>query len=157
MTCYYCDGQIFRSGFSVRCYGNPKWTFWSTQSLKVKKFIHLLIFWWHWVFIAAGGLSLAVVNRGYSLLPRVGFSLLWLLLLQIMGSKGTQASVVVASRLHSMWNFPRPGIKPMSPALAGGFLFSVPPGKSQPSILMYWNKKKNLSESKRMNLFTEAL
>ena len=28
------------------------------------------------------------------------------------------------------WNLPRPGIKPVSPALAGGFLSTVPPGKS---------------------------
>ena len=30
-----------------------------------------------------------------------------------------------------MWNLPGPGIEPMSPALAGGFLTTVPPGKSQ--------------------------
>ena len=30
-----------------------------------------------------------------------------------------------------MWDLPGPGIKPMSAALAGGFLTSVPPGKSQ--------------------------
>ena len=29
-----------------------------------------------------------------------------------------------------MWNFPRPGIEPKSPALAGGFLSSDPPGKT---------------------------
>ena len=29
-----------------------------------------------------------------------------------------------------MWNLPRPGIKPMSPALAGRFLTTEPPGKS---------------------------
>ena len=29
-----------------------------------------------------------------------------------------------------MWTPPRPGIKPMSPALAGGFLATGPPGKS---------------------------
>ena len=28
------------------------------------------------------------------------------------------------------WNLPGPGIKPMSPALAGRFLSTVPPGKS---------------------------
>ena len=28
------------------------------------------------------------------------------------------------------WNLPGPGIKPVSPALAGGFLSTVPPGKS---------------------------
>jgi len=30
-----------------------------------------------------------------------------------------------------MWNLPRPGIKPMSPELADGFLTVAPPGKSQ--------------------------
>ena len=29
-----------------------------------------------------------------------------------------------------MWNLPRPGIESMSPALAGGFLTTRPPGKS---------------------------
>ena len=29
-----------------------------------------------------------------------------------------------------MWDVPRQGIKPTSPALAGGFLTTVPPGKS---------------------------
>ena len=53
---------------------------------------------------------------------------------------GAQASVVVACRLSScgaraqllrgMWDLPGPGIKPMSPALAGRFLTTAPPGKS---------------------------
>ena len=30
-----------------------------------------------------------------------------------------------------MWDLPGPGIKPVSPALAGGFLTTVPPGKSK--------------------------
>ena len=29
-----------------------------------------------------------------------------------------------------MWDLPGPGIKPVSPALAGGFLTTAPPGKS---------------------------
>ena len=29
-----------------------------------------------------------------------------------------------------MWDLPRPGLEPVSPALAGGFLTTVPPGKS---------------------------
>ena len=31
---------------------------------------------------------------------------------------------------HSLWDLPGPGIEPVSPALAGGFLTSGPPGKS---------------------------
>ena len=34
-----------------------------------------------------------------------------------------------------MWNPPRPGTEPTSPALAGGFLPTVPQGKSNMAIL----------------------
>ena len=34
-----------------------------------------------------------------------------------------------------MWDLPRPGLEPVSPALAGGFLTTAPPGKS--TILNY--------------------
>ena len=33
-----------------------------------------------------------------------------------------------------MWDLPGPGIKPVSPALAGGFLTTAPPGKPYLSI-----------------------
>ena len=70
-----------------------------------------------------------------------GFSLLWSTGSRHAGfsSCGTWASVVAAHRLSScgaraqllrgMWDLPRPGLKPVSPALAGGFLTIVPPGK----------------------------
>ena len=35
-----------------------------------------------------------------------------------------------------IWDLPRPGIEPMSPALAGGFLSTAPPGKSVIDILI---------------------
>ena len=34
-----------------------------------------------------------------------------------------------ASLLRGMWDLPGPGLEPMSPALAGGFLTTAPPGK----------------------------
>ena len=40
-----------------------------------------------------------------------------------------------AQSLHRMLNLPGPGIKPVTPALAGGFPFTVPPGKSYVIIL----------------------
>ena len=40
-----------------------------------------------------------------------------------------------ASLLRGMWNLPRPGIKPMSPASADGFFTTEPPGKLCHSIL----------------------
>ena len=48
---------------------------------------------------------------------------------------GARASVVVAHRLHGMWVLPGPGLKPVSPALAGGFLTTAPPGKPQCDFL----------------------
>ena len=51
-------------------------------------FFNLFIYFWlHWVFVAARGLSLVVVSRGYSSLRCTGFSLRWLLLLQSTGSR----------------------------------------------------------------------
>ena len=35
-----------------------------------------------------------------------------------------------AQLLRGMWDLPGPGIEPVSPALAGGFLTTAPPGKS---------------------------
>ena len=44
-----------------------------------------------------------------------------------------------------MWDLPGPGIEPVSPALAGGFLTTVPPGKSLSSIsyltIIHWTNK----------------
>ena len=34
-----------------------------------------------------------------------------------------------------MWDLPGPGIEPVSPALAGGFLNTAPPGKSEAVVL----------------------
>ena len=37
--------------------------------------------------------------------------------------------------LSCMWDLPRPGLEPVSPALAGGFLTTAPPGKSYQGFL----------------------
>ena len=41
-----------------------------------------------------------------------------------------------ASLLRGMWDLPGPGLEPVSPALAGGFLTTVPPGKSPLNIFI---------------------
>ena len=65
-----------------------------------------------WAFSSCGRLQLlSVVCR---------FSLRWLLLLRSTGSK----------MRGLMWDLPGPGIEPMSPSLAGGFLATRTPGKS---------------------------
>ena len=77
-----------------------------------------------------------------------GLLMRWLLLLQSTGSRcmgfsscGSQALERRLSScgtrvllLRSMWDLPRPGLEPVSPALAGGFLTTAPPGKPQPAL-----------------------
>ena len=38
-----------------------------------------------------------------------------------------------------MWDLPGPGLKPVSPALAGGFLTTAPPGKSLQFLIIMNN------------------
>ena len=35
-----------------------------------------------------------------------------------------------------MWDLPGPGLEPVSPALAGGFLTTVPPGKPEKNFFL---------------------
>ena len=90
------------------------------------------------------GFSLVAENGSYSSLQCAGFSLRWLLLLRSMGSRqagfsscGSRALEprlsscgARAQLLRSMWDLPGPGLKPVSPAMAGGFLTTAPPGKA---------------------------
>ena len=90
------------------------------------------------------GLSLVAASVGYSSWWCVGFLLWWLLMLQNPGSRcagfsscGTRAldcrlssCGIQAQLLCSLWDLPGPGLEPVSPALAGGFLTIAPPGKS---------------------------
>ena len=41
-----------------------------------------------------------------------------------------------AQLLRGMWDLPGPGLEPVSPALAGGFLTTAPPGKPQKQIFL---------------------
>ena len=86
--------------------------------------LHLFIYFWRLWVVAVRGLALIAVSSPC-------FSSQWLLWL---GSRalGTQASVVVAPRpccLMACEIYPRPGIKPTSPALAGRFLTIETSGK----------------------------
>ena len=123
------------------------------------KFIYLFIyyFWLHWVFFAVHRLSLVTVSGSYSWLWCVSFSLWWLLLLRSMGSRHTGLSScglrglerrlsscgARAYLLHGMWDHPGPGLEPVSSALAGGFLTTMPPGQSHLDILKRVFKSQN--------------
>ena len=90
-----------------------------------------------WAFSSCGGWGILFVAM-HGLLIR------WLLLLRSTGSRlvgfSSCGSWALERRLsscgtraylfRSMWDLPRPGLEPMSPALAGRFLTTVPPGKS---------------------------
>ena len=43
-----------------------------------------------------------------------------------------------AQLLRGMWDLPRPGLKPVSPALAGGFSTTAPPGKPGTSHFFFF-------------------
>ena len=111
----------------------------------------LIYFWLCWLSVSVCGLSPVAADRGYSPVEVLGFSLRRRLSLWSPGpglhglqdySHGGQVQL-----LCGMWPLPRPGIKPMSPVLAGGFLTSEPPGKSNskyfksafPKLLWPWN------------------
>ena len=85
----------------------------------------------------SAGFSLAAVSGGFSFLERAGFSLRWLVLLQGTGStaRGLQLLWHMGFLVSRLVNPPGPGIKPMSPALAGGLLTTGPPGKSSRHLL----------------------
>ena len=103
-------------------------------------FIYLYIyiyFWLCWVFVSARGLSLSCGKRG----P---------LFIAVRGPLTIAASLVAEHRLQTrrlsscglraqllrgMWDLPRPGLEPVSPALAGRFSTTAPPGK--PSFLKF--------------------
>ena len=104
---------------------------------------YFIYFWLCWVFVAVRGLSLVAASGGYSSLWCSGFSLRWLLLLRSTGSRcvgfSSCGSWALGRRLgscgswaqllHGMWDLPGPGLEPVSPASAGGFLTTLPPGK----------------------------
>ena len=106
------------------------------------KFIYLFIYFWLcWVFVSVRGLSLAVAGGGHSSSRCAGLSLSRPLLLRSTGSRRA-GSVIVAhgsSLLCGMWDLPRPGLEPVSPALAGRLSTAAPPGKPPTSFLMVKN------------------
>ena len=114
------------------------------------KFIYLLYFWLCWVFIAADRPPPAAESRGHSSLWCADLPPLWPLLLRSTGSRcagfsccsmwaqqlwltGSRAQAQQLWRTglaaHSMWDFPEPGLEPVSPALVDGLSTTAPPGK----------------------------
>ena len=95
-------------------------------------FIYLFIYFWLcWIPASVRGLSLAAASGGHSSsrctgLFTVAASLAAEHRLQTrrLSSCGSRAQ-----SLRGMRDPPRPGLEPVSPALAGGFSTTAPPGK----------------------------
>ena len=112
-----------------------------SQSSILKLFIYFLL---AALSSPSRGLSLVVPSGISSSLDCVGCSLQWLLLWWSMGSRHAGVSSCgspdlkhrlsscgpQAWLLRGTWDLPRPGIEPVSPAWAGRFLSTLPPGKS---------------------------
>ena len=86
------------------------------------------------LFVAVHGFLIAVA----SLVSEYGLQAhrlqqLWLMGFSSCGSWALEYRLsscgARAQLLRSMWDLPRPGLEPVSPALAGGFLCTAPPGK----------------------------
>ena len=96
-------------------------------------FVYLFIYLWLcWVFVSVRGLSLVVASGGHSSSRCAGLSLSWPLLLRAehrLQMRRLSSCDSRAQLLHGMWDLPRPGLEPMSPALAGRFSTTAPPGK----------------------------
>ena len=115
-------------------------------------FIHLFYLF---IYLFFGCIESLLPCVGFLKLSRVGdypsmwctgFSLRWLLLLRSTGSRraGFSSCGTRAQSLRGTWDPPRPGLKPVSPALAGRFLTTAPPGKPLQRCLKW-----------RLNLFSQ--
>ena len=84
------------------------------------------------------GLSLVAASGGHSSSRCAGLSLSWPLVAEHrlqtrrLSNCGSRAQL-----LRGMWDLPRPGLEPVSPALAGRFATTAPPGKPKDKFLIY--------------------
>ena len=74
---------------------------------------------WRLIFVAVPGLLIAVA----SLVRNTGA---WA---AVVVAHGLSSCGARAQLLRGMWDFPRPGIEPVSPALSSGFSTTAPPWK----------------------------
>ena len=128
----------------VSCIVGKFFTIWATRD-------GLIIIIFNFIYLVLTGLSLHCCV-GFSLLAESwGYTLLrWLLLWWSMGSghagfsscdswalrAQTQCCGTWAQLLRSTWDLPRPGMEPMSLALAGRFISTESSGKPLASVLI---------------------
>ena len=129
VSCVLDDSHSNRCEVISRCGFDLHFPEWSVMlSIFLIYFIYL---WLCWVFVSVRGLSSSCGKRG----P---------LFIAVRGPLTIVASLVVEHRLQTrrlsncgsraqllrgMWDLPRPGLEPVSPALAGRLWTTAPPGK----------------------------
>ena len=142
--CYFSWGTCVKAGsikergiFELFIFFNTSFFF-----LIFYLFIYLfnIYFWLCWVFVSVRGLPLVAASGGHSSsrctgLFTIAASLVAEHRLQTrrLSSCGSQAQL-----LRGMWDLPRPGREPVSPALAGRFSTTAPPGKPYLSYFNLW-------------------
>ena len=95
-----------------------------------------------WVFVSVRGLSLVAASGGHSSSLCAGLSPSRPLLPQSTGSRRAGSAICGswAQLLRGMWDLPRPGLEPVSPALVGRFSTTAPPGKPSNAFLKDWSR-----------------
>ena len=93
-------------------------------------FILFIYFWLCWVFVSVRGLPLVVASGGLFIVVRGPLSIA----ASLVAEQGLQTRRLSncgsrAQLLCGMWDLPRPGLEPVSPALAGRLSTTAPPGK----------------------------
>ena len=100
-------------------------------------FYLFIYFWVCWVFVSVRGLSLVVASGGHSSWRCAGLSLSRPLVaehrlqMRRLSNCGSRAHL-----LRGMWDLPRPGLEPVSPASAGRLSTTAPPGKPCISLII---------------------
>ena len=127
-----------------KCFGGGKFDCGLLCTFHVSIFFklinYLINFWLCWVFVSVRGLSPVAASGGHTSSRCAGLSLSRPLVaehrLQMhrLSSCGSRAQL-----LRGMWDPPRPGLEPVSPASAGRLSTTVPPGKPNPLYFCYLN------------------
>ena len=113
-------------------------------------FIYLFIYLWLcWVFVSARGPSPAAASGGHSSSRCVGLIIAASLVAEHrLQTRRLSNCGSRAQPLRGMWDPPRPGPEPVSPALAGRPSTTAPPGKPHTFLNKY--KRKTLSLNIKM-------
>ena len=120
-------------------------------------FIYLFIYGCVGSSFLCEGFSLLAASGGHSSSRCVGLSLSRTLLLRTEHRLQTRRLSNCGPRaqsLRGMWDLPRTGLEPVSPALAGRFSTTAPPGKPLHLFLNYFLKQES---NKHLILYTKIM